>query len=419
MSECDLAIVGAGAAGLAAAIFAGEAVQGSSRRIVLLEGAPRVGAKILISGGGRCNVTHDVVQPDDFFSTCPGPRNVVRNILRAFDERATTGWFESLGVPLKREETGKLFPTSDKARTVLDALLRRCAELGVTLLAGHRVNDVRCQDGEFIVAHSQGELAARRLIMATGGRSVPKTGSDGHGWEIVRRLGHTVTATYPALAPLVLDPTFFHAQLSGVAQPVELSTLVDGKRIDRRSGNLLWTHFGCSGPAAMDASRFWIIARTEGRSAELRCSFLPGKSFEEVDGWLVAAAASQPRRSVASTLGEKLPRSLAEALCTRIGISAEQALGQLTKSLRRQLVHALVELPLPVIGDRGWNYAEVTAGGVPLAEIDHRTMESRLVPGLYLIGEMLDCDGRIGGFNFQWAWSTGHIAGGAAIRSLL
>ncbi len=446
----DIAIVGAGAAGLAAAVFAGAALQEHGRadaRIVLLEGAKRVGAKILISGGGRCNVTHDVVRVEDF--NFGGSPNVVRNILRAFDERATLQWFESLGVPLKREETGKLFPVSDQARSVLDALLRRCGELGVTLLADHRVNDVVRQGEAFLIRHSQGELTASRVILATGGRSVPKTGSDGHGWEIARSLGHTVTPTYPALSPLVLDPSFFHARLSGVSHEVELTTLVDGRPIDRRCGALLWTHFGCSGPVVLDASRFWIIAQAQGQAPQLRCNLLPCsrhtpcavernsfrssvrqqgsnegdrernefRSTMEADRWLIETAARESHRSAARALADAIPHRVAEAVCTVAGLPPGQAMGQLTKEQRKQLARCLTELELPVVRDRGFNYAEVTAGGVPLAQIDYRTMQSRLVPNLYLIGEMLDCEGRIGGFNFQWAWATGHIAGRAAARS--
>jgi predicted Rossmann fold flavoprotein len=438
----ELAIVGAGAAGLAAAIFAGEALaaqRSTDARIVLLEGAKRVGAKILISGGGRCNVTHEAVRTEDF--NFGGSPNIVRNILRAFDEQAAARWFESLGVPLKREETGKLFPVSDQARSVLDALLRRCQELKVTLLTDHRVSAIERQGGQFLIHHSHGELLATKVILATGGRSVPKTGSDGHGWEMARRLGHTVTPTYPGLAPLLLDPTFFHARLSGISHDVELTTLVEGKAIDRRCGALLWTHFGCSGPVVLDASRFWIIANAEERKPQLRCNLLSSRHTPcavsatrvslrservadgtrsvpttpaDADRWLVEAAAREARRGIARVLADALPHRVAEEVAALTGLPPELPISQLTKESRKRLVHLLTELPLPVIGDRGWNYAEVTAGGVPLGEIDYRTMQSRIVPGLYLIGEMLDCEGRIGGFNFQWAWATGHIAGKAA-----
>jgi predicted Rossmann fold flavoprotein len=412
VEECDLGVIGAGAAGLAAAIAAAET--GHALRVVLLDGAETIGAKILISGGGRCNVTHDEVGVADFNGAMP----VIRNILAAFDARATVRWFRTLGVELKREETGKLFPVSDSARTVLDALLGRCAALHVAVRSGRRVDAVRPAAGEFAVEHRRGTLRARAVVMATGGRSLPRTGSDGGGWDIVRRLGHTVTATYPALVPLVLAPSMFHAELSGLSQPVELSTFAGGRLIDRRAGSLLWTHFGISGPVVMDASRHWVIAQATQRGVEMRCSFVPGQRFEEVEQWLIAVAATSPRLSVRTCLARRVPERFAAALAQAGGIDPATAIGQLARHARRTLVHALTAFVLPIARVRGWDYAEVTAGGVPLDEIDYRTMASRVVPGLYLAGELLDCDGRIGGYNFQWAWATGHVAGRAAARWL-
>jgi predicted flavoprotein YhiN len=438
----DIAIVGGGAAGLAAAIFAAQAA-GDGRCIAILDGARTLGAKILVAGGGRCNVTHHVVTPDDF----NGSRNIVRNVLAAFDAAATVRWFSSMGVELKQEETGKLFPVTNSARTVLNALLGRCREVGVTILTGTRVQSIEVADETggrgsrqagalpndsarqeppppdsnaplFEIHHTNGSLLARRVIVTTGGRSLPRSGSDGSGWEMVRALGHTVTDTHPALVPLVLDPTMFHAQISGISHEAELSTFVDGKRIDRRTGSLLWTHFGVSGPLAMDASRHWVVAKETGNRPEMRCSFLAPDGFEQADRWLLDQGSTRPRASVISAVAQRLPERVAGAVVAQAKIDPATTLGQLSRDSRRTLAHALTALPLPVAGPRGWNYAEVTAGGVPLTEIDYRTMESRKLPRLHLAGEILDCDGRIGGFNFQWAWATGHLAGIAAARSL-
>lgn len=414
MSErADVAIVGGGAAGLAAAIFAAEA-GGPGCRVVILDGARTLGAKILVSGGGRCNVTHDRVTPDDF----NGPRTIVRNVLAAFDAAAAVRWFASLGVELKREETGKLFPVTDSARTVLSALLERCRQLGVTIRTGARVGAISVAGETFELEHSGGRLECNRAILSTGGRSLPRSGSDGAGWEMVRKLGHSVTDTYPALVPLVLDPSMFHASVSGIAHEVELSTWAGGKRLDRRVGSLLWTHFGISGPVVMDASRHWVIARETGLDPQMRCNLIPPDGFDQAERWLVSQAASRPRASVGAVLAQRLPERLATAIVGRASNDSTTPLGQLSRQSRRALVHALTALPLPVAGPRGWNYAEVTAGGVPMAEVDFRTMQSRKVPGLYLAGEILDIDGRIGGFNFQWAWATGFLAGSAAARSV-
>jgi predicted Rossmann fold flavoprotein len=206
----------------------------------------------------------------------------------------------------------------------------------------------------------------------------------------------------------------FHVELSGISVPVELSTFAEGKLIDRRTGSMLWTHFGISGPVVLDASRHWSLARAKGRSAEMRCNFLPGQSFAQVEKWLLEVAAARPRVSVGKVLAEQLPDRLALALTRAVEIDPAVPLSQLPRPQRRALLHTFTAFALLIACDRGWNYAEVTAGGVPLDEIDYRTLVSRKVPGLYLIGEMLDCDGRIGGFNFQWAWTTGYLAGRAA-----
>jgi predicted Rossmann fold flavoprotein len=409
----DLAIIGAGAAGLAAAIFAGEAAQGSGpRTIVLLDGAKTIGAKILVSGGGRCNVTHDVVTPVDFF----GNRRIIKNLLAAFPVEDTIQWFASLGVELKREETGKLFPVTDKARTILTALVNRCRALGVIIHPDHRVTGVDRLFGPqtgFLVHHTHGTLHSKKVILATGGRSIPKSGSDGFGYNLVRRLGHRVTATVPALVPLMLEDTMFHKHLSGLSQDVELATVVKGCKVDRRTGSLLWTHFGISGPVVMDASRFWTFGHEEGETVEVYGNFLPGQTQDEAKSWFMKQAMDNPRRSLLKTWAQQIPERFAEALCFHVGCDPKTAVAQLPRKDRDHLLTALTQFKFPVKDDRGWNYAEVTAGGVPLEEINFQTMESKLVPGLYLIGEILDCDGRIGGFNFQWAWATGFQAGRA------
>lgn len=403
--SCDIAIVGAGAAGLATAIFAAQA--NPSARILLIDSAKSVGAKILVAGGGRCNVTHKLVTPRDY----NGPQNIIRNVLAAFDAARAAQWFESLGVKLKEEDTGKLFPVSDSARTVLNALLRRCEDLGVRLCSSTRITDITRDRNLFQLRHGDGVIECMRLVLATGGRSLPRTGSDGSGWQLVQRLGHTVTPTYPALVPLVLAGSFFHGSLSGISQEVELSTFADGKLIDRRAGSLLWTHFGISGPVVLDASRHWVIAHAAARNPQLRASLLPGQDYQAVESRLLAAAQERPRATLLNLLAQSLPARVAQAILAHLAIDPSTTLGQLARDARRALVQALTALPLPVERDRGWNYAEVTAGGVPLSEIDYRTMTSRLAPNLYLVGEMLDCDGRIGGFNFQWAWATGYLAG--------
>jgi predicted Rossmann fold flavoprotein len=409
--SADVAIVGAGAAGLAAAIFIRRANPACS--VVLLEGARKPGAKILISGGARCNVTNRAVTERDFWG---GPRPLIRRVLRAFTAADAAGFFHALGVPLHEEAGGKLFPDSHRSRDVLDALVGGVSAAGARLLADHRVIDVQPVDGGFCAVTTRGPVSCRRVVLATGGESLPKSGSDGAGFQFARRVGHTIVPTTPALVPLMLDETAgapIHRGLSGVSHEVELSLWVDGRITTRQRGSLLWTHFGISGPVTLNVSRHWLRVEREGRRARLTASFCPGDSFARLETRWMAAASTRPKSSVLAALAGQVPASVAAALLERLQIDPARELAHVTRIERRSLVHALLEWPLPVSGCRGYNHAEATAGGVVLDEVNPATMESRVCPGLYLVGEILDVDGRIGGFNFQWAWSTAFVAGKA------
>jgi len=407
----DIAVVGAGAAGLAAAIFIRRFNQ--DRSVVLLDGAQRPGAKILVSGGSRCNVTNIVVTERDFWGGRPA---IIRRVLRAFPVADTVAFFREIGIALHEEANGKLFPDSNRARDVLDALLRESDRAGVTLTPGHRVLGVNQSNGQFTVVTSAGELRADTVVLATGGKSLPKSGSDGAGYEMAKRLGHTIVPTTPALAPLVLSEPSIHAQLSGVSQDVELAVWADGSILVRLAGALLWTHFGISGPVAMNASRHWLRAKLEGREAAISLNFCPGRQFESVDADLQRVAAASPKTMLRTAVAAMLPASVADAMLRQLKIDGELALAHVPRAERRRLSRALVEWPLPVVDSRGYTFAEATAGGVDLGEIDPATMASRVCPGLYCVGEILDVDGRIGGFNFQWAWSSAFVAARALAR---
>lgn len=410
-ASTDVAIVGAGAAGLAAAIFARRLHPGA--RVIVLDGARRPGAKILVSGGGRCNVTNASVAAADFWG---GKSTIVRRVLKALPVATTVAFFSELGVPLHEEADGKLFPDSNRARDVLDVLLREAAATGVVLVADTRVREVVRQEHGFVVRTSRGQLRATSVVLATGGRSLPKTGSDGGGYLIAATLGHTLVPQTPALAPLLLENGTrysIHERLAGVAVDGEIAVWIGGALATRLRGALLWTHFGISGPLALNTSRHWARATLEGRIVRLALNFYPGQSFEAVDARWVDAAAGRARATLRRTLATQVPDAVAIALLTVLDLPADRPLADLTREERRRLVHAVTEWPLAVTETRGYNYAEVTAGGVPLHEVDPSTMESRLCPGLYFAGEILDVDGRIGGFNFQWAWCTAAIVGRA------
>ncbi|MEM6313645.1 MAG: aminoacetone oxidase family FAD-binding enzyme, partial [Planctomycetota bacterium] len=344
-----------------------------------------------------------------------------KNVLASFTVEDTKRWLGAMGVELKREATGKLFPTTDKARTVLDALLGRLDELDVPLRTRARVTGIASDDAGFTLFINETEkLTARRLILCTGGRSMPRSGSDGGGYALARALGHTVTDTHPALVSIVLQQHFFHAQLAGVSHDAEIVTTLDRKPIDRRTGSLLWTHFGLSGPVVMDASRHFLAAKHAGGAPTWSLNLLPGERFETVEPKLLELGNRTPTLTLRRALDRlaPMPEKVVDALLVGIDVAPDTPLAQLRKDQRRGVIHALTALPLPVEQDRGWNHAEVTAGGVPLSEVAWKTMTSRQREGLHLAGEILDLDGRIGGFNFQWAWATGHLAGKAAAQAI-
>jgi hypothetical protein len=402
-ARADVAIVGAGAAGLAAAIFL--ARRAPRLRVLLLEGARRPGAKILVSGGGRCNVTNREVGAADFWDPSSG---FVRRVLRALPVPETEAFFRGLGVALHEEEHGKLFPDSNRARTVLEALLGEVARLGVELRSEARVSDLRRLAYGFEVISAAGAWSARRVALTTGGRSLPKSGSDGTGYELARRLGHGLVPPVPALAPLVVAGDLC-PRLAGVTLPARITVSAAGERPRHLAGSLLFTHFGVSGPAALDASRFWHRARVDGRDVRVSVSFAPAQDFAACDAELMRLARERPRLALDGALAARVPRALGLALVAALGLDPCVSLGRLAREQRRRVVRALTEWPLDVVDSRGWSFAEATSGGIPLDEVDAATLESRRCPGLHFAGEILDVDGRLGGFNFQWAWASAFV----------
>jgi len=434
VSERRVVVVGAGAAGLTAGLRAAEA----GSRVTLLNAHPKIGLKILMSGGTRCNVTHREVTERDYFG---GSRHFVARVLRAFPADAAREWLESLGVALKLEETGKYFPTSDDAETVLDALLRAVERAGAEIVSGAQVTRLeRREPGGYRVgvrhvrdsaALATGAVAAHggrawplpaaepdewreadAVVIATGGLSFPRTGSDGVGYALVTALGHTLEPPIPALTPLTADdPLCREAQ--GLTLDAELTLWVQGKKRETIRGSFLLTHFGYSGPAALDLSRHWL--RAEGvRDRRVTASFIPGETRESLLQRWVEVGAAEPRATARAFLRRWLPERLADLLCAEAGANPAERLAQIDRARRTSLIERTVARVLPVTGTLGYEKAEVTAGGVRLAEVDPSTLESRVSPGLYLCGEILDVEGRLGGFNFQWAWSSGTVAGKAA-----
>jgi predicted Rossmann fold flavoprotein len=414
-----LCIIGAGAAGLFASIFAGREVRSSGHRLFMraFDGAPKLGAKILVAGGGRCNVTHHVV---DELQYAGSSRNAIKKVLRRFDVKETVEFFQELGVELKQEETGKLFPVTDRAATVLHALLDEVKRVGVLLQHPERVHSISRESDLFTITTSFGTYRAHRVILATGGMALPKSGSDGAGYALARSLGHSVTpAVFPSLVPLKLEPGHFLLELSGISIPATLQLAsATGRKLTAFTNSVLFTHFGLSGPAVLDISRYHTSAMLEAAGTpapQLLLNCLPSQTPESLD----AALTSLGRKSIGAFMADLLPDRLGRALASHSGVVPSTPGHALTREQRRSLVHSCTSLRLPITGDRGFTFAEATAGGVPLSEVHLETMESRICPGLHLCGEVLDVDGRVGGFNFQWAWSSGFVAGKGAAQALI
>ncbi len=398
-------VIGAGAAGMMAAIFSAR----SGARTTLLERTQDGGRKILISGGGRCNVLPSRVD-EARFVTDSSP-NILRRIVRSWPLNEQISFFErDLGIPLELEaESLKLFPASHKARDVRDGLLACVAREGAEFVSETNVTDFAPDGAEWRVSCDDGRsFSADSVIVATGGLSVPNTGSDGRGLAILRKLGHTLNPTYAALTPITVEPNDFTA-LSGISLPVTL-TATSAVESSKWSGGFLFTHRGYSGPTVLNVSHVAVRSRAAGGD---RATLTVRWTALGDDEW---NARLQPHgaRTVGGALRAELPERLVAVLIQRANVAPLRVLTELRRDERVRLIETLVRGALPWAGDESYKKAEVTGGGVSLAEIDHRTMESKRHAGLFLCGEVLDAFGPIGGYNFLWAWCTGRAAGSAA-----
>lgn len=409
-SAAPVIVIGAGAAGLMAAIFAAS----DARDVVLIERTRDGGRKILISGGGRCNVLPSSLSPTQFVSD--SSPNMLRRLLLSWPLAEQQRYFEQdLRIPLALEpETGKLFPASNRARDVRDALVRRARDAGVSVRFDTLVRDVRAARpgaGWHVLLADGTHLDAAAVVIATGGLSVPQTGSEGTGLRVLARLGHTIHETYPALTPLTAVPPV-HAELAGISLHVSLTAPLPKGRFET-AGGFLFTHRGYSGPAVLNMSHLPVRAHAAGQSQPVLVQ------------WTARAASDWERLlreqgagTVGPLLRRELPVRLADALLVAASVDPDRPLAELRREERTRIVAALARYPLPWTGHEGYRKAEVTGGGVALGEVDPRTLESRLHPGLYICGEVLDAFGPIGGYNFAWAWATGRAAGVAAGRAV-
>ncbi|MBI2480610.1 MAG: aminoacetone oxidase family FAD-binding enzyme, partial [Planctomycetia bacterium] len=381
----DVVVAGAGAAGLLAAIRAAE----RGRRTLLLEKNRKPGAKILMSGGTRCNITHNT-DARGIVAAYGQQGHFLHSALAALSPADVVALFETEGVATKVEDTGKVFPASDRATDVLAALLQRLDRTDCELRLGEPLTEISKTVDGFRLITPENEYDAAAVIITTGGQSYPGCGTTGDAYRWLAELGHTIISPRPALTPITTNATWVTG-LKGVTIPdVAVRLLVSerasntdppnqrkkDKPLDERRGSFLFTHFGLSGPVALDLSRT-ITGHAEPMSLDLECDFLPIKTAEEMEADLASEAARDGKKQLLGMLSRTLPRRLAEALLERAGVSGELRAAELSKRLRRQLVDAIKRTRIPVSGTRGFKKAEVTAGGVTLREVDSSTMESK------------------------------------------
>lgn len=404
----DVLVVGAGPAGMMAAITAAE----NGARVTLLEKMQRVGRKMLITGKGRCNLTNAAPVPE-LIRQFKGNGAFLNSAFAAFDNEDAMRFFEQQGVPVKVERGGRVFPVSDKAADCVEAMLARLHELGVAVRTGEAVAAVLTREGRAAGVRTAAgeEIAADAVILAVGGASYPGTGSTGDGYEIARQLGHTVTRILPSLVPLETEE-HWPRDVQGLSlRNVRVKLLVDGRERQEMFGEMMFTHFGVTGPIILSMSRRAAKCLAEGKFVELELNLKPALTPEKLDARIQRDFGQHIRKSLKNGLLDLLPHKLIEPVLDCAYLDPEKPVHQVTAEERHRLAETLQHLTLTITKTRPLAEAIVTAGGVSVREINPKTMESKLVPGLYFAGEVVDVDAYTGGYNLQAAFSMGNAAG--------
>jgi predicted Rossmann fold flavoprotein len=420
--KTDVCVIGAGPAGLMSAIFAAQA----GTQVVVIEKNATAGQKLLLTGGGRCNITHTGTV-DDFVRVYGKRGRFLRHCLHEFSPDATRDFFGQIRIATKVDpaslryaeasEDGCVFPVSECASNVQYALLNHCRKLGVQFVFGKGVEGIKKHGAEFVISAGKEVLTAHKVIIATGGASYPDTGSTGDGYKLAKSLGHTIIEPKPALVPLVTSEKWC-AELAGISRDnVTISAMIDKKPFDSAqgkkvsvSGPMIFTYDGIGGPAVLDLSRLLTDYIPAKKPIEIFIDVVPAMNEAKLEEYLMGQLSQYSKKIIANVLFELVPKKLGGLICALAGI-AETNASQLKKEQRRKVIQLLKKLPLSVEATAPIENATITRGGVSTTEIDPKTMQSKICPGLFFAGEVIDVDGPCGGYNLQIAWSTGALAG--------
>jgi predicted Rossmann fold flavoprotein len=402
--KTDVCVIGAGPAGLMSAIFAAQ----SKATVAVIEKNQIPCRKLLLTGGGRCNITHTGTV-DDFVRVYGKSGRFLRHCLHEFSPDMTCEFFSQIGIETKADEQGCVFPVSERAGDVRDALLSQCHKLGVQFLFGRGVGGIEKRGDGFAVFAGSEITSAAKVIIATGGMSYPATGSTGDGYKLAKSLRHTIIEPRPALVPLVSTEDW-RAELSGISRDnVTISAMVNKKKVSV-SGPMLFTHDGISGPAVLDLSRLLVDCLPVKTPIEVTIDLVPAKNESQLEEYLMGQLSQYSKKIIANVLFELAPKRLGGLICDLAGITETNA-SQLKKEQRRKVIQLLKKLPVPIVATKPIDEATITNGGISTAGIDPTTMQSKVCPGLFFAGETIDVDGPCGGYNLQIAWSTGALAG--------
>ena len=404
MKKYPVAVIGSGPAGMMAALQAA----GKGIQTLLLEKNSSIGNKLLITGGGRCNLTNNCSLPEFVASYHNG--DFLRNAFARFFNQDLISFFEEKGFKLVVEQEHLIFPASQSAQKVADFLLAQLKENKVELRLESPVLDIQKKNNFFEITTAAGPITAEKIILATGGKSYPQTGSTGDGYVLAEKFGHKVFKPKPALCGIVLQEVW-HKKWQGISlEKAGLKLMLEKKQLGLESGEIVFTHFGISGPAALNLSRF-LTEVEDKRSTHLFVNFLPGLNENALQDRLMDEFLKHGRMTARKVLNTLVPARIAEQVISFAGIPEEKTVSNITGRERQALVALLNGFPLIVDGLLPIEDAMVTRGGVNVKEINPQTMESKITPGLYFAGEIIDVDGRTGGFNLQAAFSTGFVAG--------